>query len=258
MEITSVRNPLLQRIRRAVKDGRATEEGLIVAEGPHLLQEAQRGTWRIAKIVTTPAGRSKHTTLLHRLDAELVEVGARAFESITGTQHSQQVLALLEPRTWNWTELKGRRTLIVALDGLQDPGNAGTIIRSAEAFGATGIVLLRGAAHVSNGKLLRASSGSVFRIPLLESVSIPDFLENVRASGIALYALDAHANTQLTAVDLTRPLALVAGNEGSGVSPELLSAAQSVSVPTGRVESLNAAVACSVALFAAQQQRSAV
>ncbi|MBV8895255.1 MAG: RNA methyltransferase [Acidobacteriaceae bacterium] len=257
MEITSVRNPLLQSIRRAVKDGRTTEEGLIVAEGPHLLEEAQRGMWRIAKVVTTPAGRSRHATLLQRLDAELVEVGARAFESITGTQHSQQVLTLLEPRMWNWTELNGRQTLIVALDGMQDPGNAGTIIRSAEGFGATGIVLLKGAAHVSNGKLLRASAGSVFRMPLLESVSISDFLAHVRASGIALYALDAPANTSLTSIDLTRPLALLAGNEGAGVSPELLAAAQPVSVPAGRVESLNAAVACSVALFAAQQQRSA-
>lgn len=255
MEITSVRNPLLQTIRRAVKDGRATDDGFIVAEGPHLLEEAQRGTWRIAKVLATPAARSRHARLLQHLEADLVEVSARAFESTTGTEHSQGVLALLEPRAWNWTELNSRRTLIVALDGMQDPGNAGTIIRSAEAFGATGIVLLRGSAHVSNGKVLRASAGSIFRIPFLESVSIPEFLTNARTCELALYALEAHATTTVSGVDLSRPLALVAGNEGSGVSPELLTAAQPIAIPTGGVESLNAAIACSVALFAAQQQR---
>lgn len=255
MEITSARNPLLQSIRRAVKSGRATDEGFVIAEGPHLLDEAQRGTWRIAKVVTTPAGRSRYAHLLQRLDAELIELKVRAFESITGTEHSQEVLALLEPRQWNWNDLKGRQTLIIALDGMQDPGNVGTIIRSAEAFGATGVVLLRGSAHVSNGKVLRASAGSIFRMPFLESVALPELLDNVQTSDLALFALDAGARTAIAAVDLTRPLALVVGNEGSGVSSSVLQAAQAVAVPTGAVESLNAAVAGSVALFAAQQQR---
>jgi TrmH family RNA methyltransferase len=256
MEITSVRNPLLQKIRKAVRDGRQTGDGLVVAEGPHLLAEARRGAWRIACVVTTAAGRSKYEELLLRLDAELLEVGARAFESISDTQHSQQILAILEPRTWNWTDLMGRQALIVALDGMQDPGNAGTIIRSAEAFGATGVVFLQGSAHVSNGKVLRASAGSAFRLPLLESVAVPDFLSNVRSRGLALYALDAGADTPVTGVDFTRPVALLAGSEASGVSPELSSWAERIAIPTQQVESLNAAVACSVALFTAQQQRS--
>jgi RNA methyltransferase, TrmH family len=257
MEITSVRNPLLQKIRKAVKDGRQTDEGLVVAEGPHLVEEARRGTWPIVYVVTTAAGRTRHAELLQQVDAQVVEVAPRAFESVTATEHSQQILALLKPRSWNWSDLMGRRSLIVALDGMQDPGNAGTIVRSAEAFGATGVVFLKGSAHVSNGKLLRASAGSVFRMPLLESVAIDEFLANVRTGELVLYALDVRAETPITAVDLTRPLALVAGNEGSGVSRELSLAAQCIAIPTKEVESVNAAVACSVALFAAQQQRSA-
>ncbi|HZS57456.1 MAG TPA: RNA methyltransferase [Bryobacteraceae bacterium] len=255
MEITGLRNPLLQKVRKAAAAGRPTEDGLVVAEGPHLLEEALRGCWRIVQIITTPAGRNKYADLLQHADAEIVEANARAFESIAGTEHSQQVLALLEPRVWNWNDLIGRRTFVLVLDGIQDPGNAGTIVRSAEAFGATGLVFLKGSAHVSNGKLLRASAGSIFRLPFLEAVSVSDFLSNIQ-SGLTLYVLDMHAQTTINDADLTRPLALAVGSEGSGVCPELLARAEAISIPTAHVESVNAAVACSVALFAAQQQRS--
>lgn len=255
MEITSVHNPLLQKIRKAVRDGRQTEEGLVVAEGPHLFEEALHGSWRIARILTTPAGRSKYADLLQRTDAELVEVSARAFDSISGTQHSQELLALLRPRPWTWADLIKKRALIVVLDGIQDPGNAGTMVRSAEAFGGTGVVFLRGSAHVANGKLLRASAGSIFRVPFLEGIALSEFLSNLQSIELSLYALHADAAVSIQAADLTRPLALVVGNEGSGVSPELFSAAQVISIPTVNVDSINAAVACSIALFAAQQQR---
>ncbi len=256
MEITSARNPLLQKIRKAVSSGRPTDEGLVVAEGPHLVEEALRGSWRVAQVVTTPEGRNKYAALLQRIDAEVVEVAARAFESVSETGHSQQILALLEPHTWAWEELAlGRYALVVALDGIQDPGNAGTMVRSAEAFAATGVVLLRGSAHVSNGKLLRASAGSMFRLPFIETMSVPELLVRVAAGGLALYALDAAAATPITAVNLTAPAVLVAGNEGSGVSLELRRAATRLSIPTPGVESINAAVALSIALFVAQQQR---
>jgi TrmH family RNA methyltransferase len=255
MQITSAHNPLLQRIRKAVRDGGGTEDGLVVAEGPHLLEEAMRGTWRIASVITTPSGRSRYADLLARLDAELIEVSARAFESIAATEHSQQILALLEPRKWNWMDLTSRRTLIVALDGMQDPGNLGTIIRSAEAFEASGVVCLRASAHCSNAKVLRASTGSAFRMPFLESVTPHDFLQQARNSQLALYALSAGAETPVTGVCLSRPLALIVGNEGAGISPELRAAAQPVGIPTSQVESLNAAVACSIALFVSQIQR---
>jgi TrmH family RNA methyltransferase len=257
MEITSAHNPLLQKIRKAIAAGRPTEDGLVVAEGPHLLQEALQSAWPIIQVLTTPAGRVKYADLLQRANAEIMEAGARAFESIAGTEHSQQVLILLKPRAWNWNDLWGRRTLIAVLDGIQDPGNAGTIVRSAEAFGATGVIFLKGSARVPNGKFLRASAGSIFRMPFLEGIGVPEFLVNARASGLALYALDMRAQLSISAADLSRPLALAVGNEGSGVSAELLSEAEAVAIPASQVESVNAAVACSVALFTAQQQRSA-
>jgi TrmH family RNA methyltransferase len=257
MEITSTRNPLLQKIRKAVLAGRPTEDGLIVAEGPHLLEEALRGSWRVEQVLTTPAGRIKYADLLQRVDAEVVEVAGRAFESAADTQHSQQILALLKPRNWNWDELLGKTALLTVMDGIQDPGNAGTIVRSAEAFGATGLILLKGSAHVSNGKLLRASAGSIFRMPFIEGADPRELLRLAAENGLAIYTLHATASTGITAANLRRPLMLVAGNEGGGISPLLGEAGTQVSIPTRGVESLNAAVACSVALFTAQLQREA-
>jgi len=254
-EITSAHNPLLQKIRKAVMSGRATPEGLVIAEGPHLLEEAVDSRWQIAQILTTPAGRTRYSDLLQRVDAPVIEASARAFDSAAGTEHSQHMLALLHPTTWTWEDLLGPQALLVVLDGIQDPGNAGAIVRSAEAFGASGVVFLKGSAHIANGKLLRASAGSMFRVPFLEGVQAHELLAQTQHRQIYAYALEGHTARSITQADLRRPLALIVGNEGSGVSPELLAAGQSVRIPTQNVESLNAAVACSVALFGIQQQR---
>jgi TrmH family RNA methyltransferase len=256
MEITSVRNPLLQKIRKAVANGRPTEDGLVVAEGPHLLEEALRGAWPIVHILTTAEGRAKYADLMERSGVNPVEVSARAFEATAETQHSQQVLALLEPHSWSWSDLvREASPLVVALDGIQDPGNAGTIVRSAEAFGATGVVFLKGSAHASNGKLLRASAGSMFRVPFVEGITAAELIERARERTLSKYALHGAAPTAVTSVHLIGPTLFVVGNEGSGVSGSWRTEATSVSIPTTSVESMNAAVAASIALFAAQQQR---
>ncbi len=148
-----------------------------------------------------------------------------------------------------------RRALVVILDGIQDPGNAGTIVRSAEAFGASGVVFLKGCSRVANGKLLRATAGSIFRVPFLEGVSVFQLATYLRASQLNLYALAASGEASLAHANLRAPCGLVVGSEGAGVSPELLSGAQTLRIPTSNVESLNAAIACSIALFEAQQQR---
>ena len=253
MEITSARNPLLQSIRKAVSTGRPTEEGYLVAEGPHLVEEALRSSWRVAQIVTTTAGKLKHADLIRSANVETVTAASRPFESASDTRHSQQILALVEPKKWTWQDLMPENALILALDAIQDPGNAGTMVRSAEAFGATGLLFLMGSAHVANGKLLRSSAGSIFRVPFLESVKLADLL--ARADGLNLFALDANGPVPLPEARFQQPSVLIAGNEGSGVRPELLSKATRLSIPTRRVESLNAAVACSLALYAASQQR---
>lgn len=255
MQITSRHNPVLQEIRRAVSTGRVTPGGLVVAEGPHLLEEALRGCWTIDRIVATPVARQKYSHLLRSFDSEIVDVSESAFAPLAATEHNQGVLTLLKPRVWNWIDLLVPAALLVVLDGIQDPGNAGTLVRSAEAFGATGVIFGRGSVHVANSKFLRATVGSIFRIPFVSGVAPGEVLKNLGPSGIAVYALAADGELEIQDLDLRNPCALVAGSEGAGLSEEWRPGSATVRIPAVQVESLNAAVACSIALFEASRQR---
>jgi TrmH family RNA methyltransferase len=255
MQLTSTKNPLLQSIRRAAGAGRPLEDGLIVAEGPLLLEEALRGQWEIERVFATPGACDRHSGLLGRVGAETVEVSARAFASMAATETTQELLVLLRPRPWRWEDLLGECALVAVLDAIQDPGNAGAMLRSAEAFGATGVILLQGSARVANGKLLRASAGSAFRIPFLEGWEASSFARQAQESGLKLWGLTQRGGTGLEKVDLRPACAVIVGNEAHGFSAELERYVQGVSIPTRNVESLNAAVACSIALFEARRQR---
>jgi TrmH family RNA methyltransferase len=256
VQITSRHNLLLQEIRRAHSAGRTTAEGLVAAEGPHLLQEALRGSWAVERVVVTPAARLKFPSVLARFESQLLEVAEQAFASVAATEHSQGVLALLRPRIWTWPELIGKLALLVVLDRVQDPGNAGTLVRSAEAFGATGVIFGHGSVHFSNSKFLRATAGSIFRLPFISGLAPEAVFENLRAGGIRAYALTPSGDRPIQEVDLRQTCALVTGSEGAGVSDDWLVHAETVRIPAVQVESLNAAVACSIALFEAGQQRS--
>ena len=257
MRLTSTKNPLLQRVRRAGRAGQPTEDGLVVAEGPHLLEEARRSSWEIVQVFVTAAAAERHPELLRGLDGDLVEVAPHALASIAATETSQGIVALLRPRTWSWRDMAGNPPVLVVLDGIQDPGNAGTIVRSTEAFGATGIVFLAGCVRVPNGKFLRASAGSIFRIPYLEEVAAADFLAQTgEVFRIPIYALDASGENTLTGMDFSRGCALVVGSEGAGVSPAVRPRAAPLRIPICKVESLNAAVAASIVLFETAKQRS--
>ncbi len=262
MPLTSPQNPLLARVRRAVDSGRPLNDGSIAAEGPHLLQEALNGAWKIQHILCSQEGLERHRSLLAsvRLPAgqssiEITEVGERAFKTLSDTEQTQGVISLLFPHRYSWQEVVEADGPLVILDGLQDPGNVGAIIRSAEAFGCSGVVFTEGCVRVSNGKLLRASAGSLFRLPFLESCGRRELVAQTRAAKRTIFSLSPSGGSSLFETNLNMPFAVVVGSEGMGISPELREAGQALSVPTRKVESLNAAVACSVTLFEAARQR---
>ncbi len=229
----------------------------MVVEGPHLVGEAAQSEskWPVEQILTTSDGLARYAGLLRRAKAEIIEVSAKAFHSISETGTSQEILALVRPQQWLPTEVMDSAGLIVVLDGVQDPGNAGTIVRSAEAFGAAGAIFLEGCARVANGKLLRAAAGSIFRVPFLEAISRTELLKETKRRHLPLYALSAHGEIPVTEADFARRGVLVVGSEGGGISDVILANARTLAVPTAKVESLNAAVACSIALFEAARQR---
>lgn len=257
MSTGSAHHLLLKDIRRAAASGRLTSSGLAVAEGPHLLEEALSGKWAAEMVVTTAAGREKYAYLLQRTSAEILVIPAKIFGRIAATETAQELLTLLRPRACTWADIfAGVPALIIVLDGIQDPGNAGTMARSAEAFGATGLVLTVGSVRASNGKFLRAAAGSIFRLPYLDGVAPEEAILCLKVAGVTVLSLAPDGETQLRNADLRSAVALVVGNEGAGVSAALRAAGSSLSIPTaGRVESLNAGVACSLALYEAHNQR---
>ncbi len=249
--LNTVQQIRLKEVGKAARSGRPTPYGLIVAEGPHLLEEALASSWNVDQVFCTEEATSRFRDLLE--NARVTKLATRAFASIATTETSQGLVSMLRPRRWIWKDVVEGRTLAVILDGIQDPGNVGAIVRSAEAFGATGVIFSDGCARVSNGKVLRAAAGSLFRLPFVEAASREEIVRQV--AGLKVYALAASGERDLTDVNLLDGCALVVGNEGAGVCPELLTKAESLRIPTSRVESLNAAIACSIALFEAARQR---
>ncbi len=175
------------------------------------------------------------------------------------TEAPQPVAALVEPPDWTWVHMlrhKKNAALVVVLAGVQDPGNLGTILRSAEAFGADGAVSLPGTVSCWNQKAVRASAGSVFRLPLVTS-TVDECFMHLRDSGLRVFTTALRGGAPADLVDLAEPVALLIGNEGNGVPEDIaVQAVGAITIPCpGPVESLNASVAAGVLLYEASRQR---
>jgi len=257
--ITSAANPLLKDVRRAVQRGGLTGDGWAVAETFHLLEEALRSRCEVKMVLAVESAQAAVSRLDGLDGVRVVALADKLFQSISGTETSQGVMALVKPREWKVEELFGGSPLVVVLDGLQNPGNAGAIVRAAEAFGATGALLLPGTASPYNPKTLRAAAGSLFRVPFLHGMQPAAARTILEAHGVALYAAVPARRGGISRspaeTDFKRPCALIVGSEARGVSEELRAAAADVSIPTVAVESLNAAVAAGILLYEARRQR---
>jgi RNA methyltransferase, TrmH family len=244
--ITSAANPLVKDVRRAILRGGLTDDGWCVAESFHLLEEALRSGREVPVVLRAESARSTEN------GRRTIVLPDKLFQSIAATETSQGVIALVEPSRWSIEELFGQSSLVVVLDGLQDPGNAGAIVRTAEAFGATGVMFLKGTVSPHHPKALRASAGSFFRIPFA-----PGTAGDLARPGLSLYAAMPFTGSQRLAwdVDFKRPSAIVIGSEGRGISPEVLALCEEIAIPTMGVESLNAAAAAAVLLYEARRQR---
>jgi TrmH family RNA methyltransferase len=177
------------------------------------------------------------------------------FNQIASTETSQGVIVLVKTPEWTLERLLAGRSMVVVLDGVQDPGNAGTIVRAAEAFGATGVVFLKGSVSPFNTKTLRAAAGSLFRLPFVHGVDPGFMCEALVQHGLELYAAMPRATLPLHEANLADRCALAIGSEAHGVSDKLKKASREMSIPTTGVESLNAAMAASVILYEASRQR---
>lgn len=259
--IESKQNARLKELRKALGDPGRHPQGIAGIEGPNLVAESVRAGLHIQTVFVAQGSERLLETLGLPEKAEVLAMPRALLDSALATEAPQPVAALVEPPDWTWPHLlgdrRGAQPLIVVLAGLQDPGNLGTILRSAEAFGATGVVSLPGTVNAWNPKAVRASAGSVFRVPLL-NISGQEALTGLREAGVRLLTTTVQGAQPANLANLAEPVAIIIGNEGSGVSADLASKSDgAVTIPCpGPVESLNAAVAASLLLYEAARQRS--
>ncbi len=257
-------NSRLKELRLAFRRAEPTAQGECAIEGVKLLEEAFRSGRHVESVFFSDSARPLAEKLLPQIGArtETLVLPDALFNSIVPSDAPQGVAALLKLPAYSAAQLldrKGDGPFVVAA-GLQDPGNLGTILRSAEAFGAAGIFLTEGTVSLYNSKVLRGSAGSIFRLPWLR-ISSAELIPLLRASGVRLLATSSHQGTPLPQISWTLPLALFIGNEGAGLSGELKREMdETLAIPQAApVESLNAGVAASIVLYeAARNQRSEV
>ena len=215
--LLSDKNPLLKEVRRAAARGSLTSDGFAVAEGFHLLEEALRSRCEIRVVIAADTIRTTVETHVAGLkQTRVVAVSEAVFAALASTETPQGVLALVRPPAWTLAQLVRGRPLVVVLDGVQDPGNAGAIVRAAEAFGATGVAFLKGSVNPYNPKCLRASAGSAFRLPVVAALEESLLIAALEQKRATLYAALPRAEKLISEADLTGNCALVIGSEGRG------------------------------------------
>ncbi|MGH9757445.1 MAG: TrmH family RNA methyltransferase [Candidatus Acidiferrales bacterium] len=274
-KITSRENKWLKTFRAALRGNGPHAGEPIGVEGRKFVEEALRSGLRAEALLLTEetepqaaeilvlAGKSSADIARQRV----LKTSAKLFGGVAGTDSPQGVAAIFHQPVWSFEdvlrgtgEMHGAAPLVVVLAGVQDPGNVGTAVRSAEAFGATGVICTRGTADPWSPKALRASAGSALRLPLLRGMAAPVVLAQLRMARVRIIAASSRGASQMArAEDLRGDAAIFIGNEGAGLAEEIIHAADAaISIPMSEaVESLNAGVAASVVLYEAARQRGA-
>jgi TrmH family RNA methyltransferase len=295
--LTSRDNRWLKEFRMALRGGLPTESGAVGVEGVRLVEEALRSGCSIQAVLFSETGERHHERLAAFIDRPeiafpVLRTTDRLFEGLADTEHPQGIAALVQPRTATLDDLlrtppTACAALLVVLAGVQDPGNVGTILRTAAAFGATGAVTAAsgqsGTASPFSPKALRASAGAALHLPILPGMSLAILLTQLKIANVRTLATSVHESPQSAPslvgaqyiaplsgeiapplspweVDWCEPVALLVGNEGSGLPEEIERSADArIRIPMASgVESLNAAAAAAVLFYEAARQRNSL
>jgi TrmH family RNA methyltransferase len=254
-------NTLVKELRLAFSKGERTTDGHYAVEGVRILEEAIRSGVRFRAVFFSESAAGRAERLLSQLGAqvETLLLPDKLFETAVPTDAPQGVAALARWKEFSVEEVLARSQAgpLLAIAGVQDPGNLGTILRSAEAFGAGGVLLGEGTVNPFNPKVVRASAGSIFRLPVAR-VKLLEALEAMKKQSLRLVATASHKGTPLDQAKLSGPLAIFIGSEGAGLSRDLIKEMDEVvAIPQApQVESLNAGVAASIVLYEASRQSS--
>jgi RNA methyltransferase, TrmH family len=262
-QLTSRDNPLFKTIRLIASGSKRAPKDLVLAEGVRVLEEAARAGHPIeaALFIESFGTAAREQALLQKWlanNVRLYKTSEKLFKTASSVQTPQGALALVRIPSFRLSDLKPvPNSLIVFACGIQDPGNIGTLIRTAAAAGATRICTEKGTVSARNPKSIRASAGAFFHLVPIENVDVDDFLEYCRRHSIQPYRTDAREGINYTNADLRSSCAILLGNEGSGMDSNELAKVPPIRIPIDqKIESLNVASAGAIILFEAAKQRS--
>jgi TrmH family RNA methyltransferase len=259
--ITSSANPLLKIFRHALAEG-VTREGWLAVEGPHALEEALAAgaNATVQSVLASESAAKQFHVLLDRLprEAEVALVDDQLFARVASTQSPQGIAALVELAQDDLDALIRRHdALLVVACGLQDPGNLGTIMRSAVALGATGLLTLKETVSPFNPKAARSSAGAIFHLPVFPRLEAASLFSRLSAARVRTIGAERESPHALHQADLKCPLAFLIGKEATGLPREILDRADmllSIPIRPG-MDSVNAATAAGIFLYEAARQR---
>ena len=260
--ITAAGNPKIKNLMNLMKKGKARkEQGLFVAEGLKMFLEAEPD--RLTEVYVSHtffASLEKGGNVRNRLSACSTEILSDSlFQKVSDTQTPQGILCVLRQYHYAKEELlKRENPLLLLIEDIQDPGNLGTMLRTAEGAGADGVIMSRGTVDIYNPKTIRSTMGSIYRVPFFYTGEMPETVSWLKTKGIAVYAAHLQGKKAYYEEAFRGGTAFLIGNEARGLKEETAQvASQLMKIPMeGRVESLNAGVAASILLYEAARQRS--
>ncbi|WP_408955834.1 TrmH family RNA methyltransferase [Natroniella sp. ANB-PHB2] len=262
MEISSFTNNKVKYLRSLYQKKYRRKEDKFVLEGVKIIEEALEEQVRLEAIFYSDylSRNRRGRRLLDRLEEsqiELVKLTDDLLQQIADTVSPQGVLAIANKVNYETQILSGSDRLILIVDRVQDPGNLGTIIRTADAAGVDGIIMTKGTVSLYNQKTIRATMGSLFRVPILKENDLDELLKCLKEEQISLVVADVDGEDYHFEVDYNQAIAIIVGNEGVGPREELLVGAdKKIKIPlTGGAESLNVAMATGIIIYEAVRQR---
>ena len=263
--ISSSQNKLVKLAAALSRKKYRDETGLFLVEGLRLLEEAVISDWEMECCFITPTAREKERTqeLVERLAArniKVAELPETLFAKLAETEHPQGVLGIMHKKEYGFDDIITKETssFIVVLESVQEPGNVGTLIRTADAAGCSGVIVTKGSADIFAGKTIRAAMGSVFHLPVVAGMEATEAIRRLKEEQIMIIATAlSPASDTYYEVDMKGPVAIVFGNEGNGLPAGILAASDKLMhIPiAGRAESLNVSAAAAVILYDAVRQR---
>jgi RNA methyltransferase, TrmH family len=255
--LTSLQNPLVKQFRKLQSAKHRRLQGCFLLEGTHLLQEAVLAQWPLEVLCFTERWQNKEQTFLSDLQGivpRCERVSDEVLAAIATTVNPDGVVAIAQSIPQETVSI---HSLGLVLETLQDPGNVGTLLRTAAAAGVEGILLSADSVDLESPKVLRASAGAWFKVATAQCSNVLGQVKDYQTQGFQVIATTPRAALEYWSVDYTQPTLILVGNEGVGLSNTLLQSADlQVSIPTSAgVESLNAAIATAVMLYEAKRQR---